>query len=170
MSDRTILERNKAVLWARDVVSRPDDYFIATACGADGWVVLSTHEGAELARFNLLSSGAVPLEQFVAKLGGKELVTTGVPDGIVRLLRGRGVVVHEVMEYQTLYLTGVDVAPAGFEVPAANLPTWTRDMLVRMAGSSLVLDQADTGAGRWTSAHFKPSPSMMEKLRAFIKP
>jgi hypothetical protein len=170
MSDRTILERNKAVLWARDVVGRADQYYIATTSGADGWVVLSTPEGVEVARFNLLSSGAVPLEQLVTRLDGKELVTAGLSENMVRLLRGRGVVTHDLMEYQSLYLTGVDVAPVGFDVPPNNLPHWTRDMLTRMAGSSLVLDQADTGAGRWTSAHFKPTPSMMEKLKSLIKP
>lgn len=170
MSDRTILERNKAVLWARDVVSRPQQYLIATTSGGDGWLILSTPEAVEAARFNLLSAGAMPLEQLIAKLEGKELVIAGVPDGIVKLLRGRGVVVHELMEYQALYLTAVDVAPAGFEVPPVNLPAWARDLLTRMAGSSLVLDQAETGAGRWTSSHFKPTPSVMEKLKAFIRP
>jgi hypothetical protein len=165
MADRSILEKNKAVLWARDIISRPDVCLIATQ-DEDGSVVIFGAEGEELMRANLLNGNAVPLDQFVAKLEGKELVVVRLPDSVLSLLRGRGVVVHDFLQYFKLY---VNAPNAVIDSPQETLPAWARETVTKMAGSSLVLDQANTGDGKWTSAHFKPNPSMIEKLRSMMK-
>lgn len=169
MIDRSILEKNKAILWARDIVGRPGQCLIATP-GEEGTdsLVLTTMDGDEVARCSLLSSGGVLLEEFVRAVAGRELVAVGIPDNLNQLVRGRGIVVHDVLYFHRLFVNS-PVPVVAIDVPRGELVEWIRESLIRMSGSSLVLDQADTGAGKWTSAHFKPSASMMDKLRSFIK-
>jgi hypothetical protein len=169
MTDRSILERNKAVLWARDIISRPEQCLIATAGDTlPDCVTVTTLDGVEVASCSLLSSGAVLLEEFTRAVNGKELVAVGLPSNLIQLIRGRGIVVHDLLYFHGLYINAVE-PPIKVDVPANELVNWVRDSLTRMSGSSLVLDQADTGAGKWTSSHFKPSPTMIDKLKSFIK-
>jgi hypothetical protein len=169
MTDRSILERNKAVLWARDVISRPDECLIATSGDSlPDCLTVTTMNGVEVASCSLLSSGAILLEEFTRAVNGKELVAVGLPENLTKLLRGRGIIVHDIVFYHGLYVNPAE-PPVAVDVPPNELVSWVRDSLTRMAGSSLVLDQADTGAGKWTSSHFKPSPTMMDKLKSFIK-
>lgn len=166
MTDRSTLQRNKAVLWARDLIGREKECVIAAGHNDTSSLSLHNIQGAELTSCSM--SNDHELQALAARLVGKDVVLAGVNENVVRTLRERNVTVHDLLDYYKLFVNHPD-AQLAQGVSSRELGIWIRDVLQKMAGSSLVLDQADTGAGKWTSAHFKPSPTMIEKLKSFIK-
>ncbi len=154
MTDRSILQRNKAVLWARDILGRAEECLVVTG-------------DAEIFALGSLSIATVDGQE-VDSTVGKELVVAGAKDFLVQELRQNSPVLHDLLEYYQLFVNNPN---AGLDdtIKAAEMNAWVRQVLQKMAGSSLVLDQADTGAGKWTSSHFKPNPSVIEKLKSIIQ-
>jgi hypothetical protein len=168
MTDRTILERNKAVLWARDVITRGDTCFVVTGDKTpNGTLSVTKLNGTEVTTCNTQENPA-KLAELARSLAGKELVVSGVPEVVLREFRSEDVTVHDLFEYYKIYVNSTEARMAE-SVPATELNNWVREVLHKMAGSSLVLDQADTGAGKWTSSHFKPSASVMDKIKSVFK-
>lgn len=168
MTDRTILQRNKAVLWARDVISRSGECVIATGdkTNADALTFIEVDPNA--VGTCTVEPQSPQFEELAQHLVGKEVVVAAVSDRAVQSLREKSIAIHDLFEYYRLFVNNPD-AQLAEGVPASELGAWVRNMLQRMAGSSLVLDQADTGAGKWTSAHFKPNASVFDKLKTIIK-
>lgn len=154
MTDRSILQRNKAVLWARDILSRPDECLVVTG-------------DSEIFALGSLSVASLSGQETGSAVG-KELVVAAVKDFLVQELRQNSPVMHDLLEYYQLFVNNPH-ARLDDTIKAVEMNAWVREVLQKMAGSSLVLDQADTGAGKWTSSHFKPSPSVIDKLKSIIQ-
>lgn len=166
MTDRSTLQRNKAVLWARDMITRANQCFLASGGTQEAPLVVANVSGT-----SRLTCSSNPndsdFQSLVQKLGGKEVIIAGADSTVYAHLNSKSIVVYDLLEYYRIYVNNQQAEFA--DVPAEELVTWGREMLHKMAGSSLVLDQADTGAGKWTAAHFKPQPTMFDKLKSIIK-
>jgi len=170
------LKKNQSILWARDVLGRPDECLVV-CCDTDAdatinhkgqIVVLDTDTGVKLEiQADRLGEPEV-LAALHQKLDGKELISAGLTESLTSKFSKAGVKrVYDLMSQYRAFL-GMEVNLAA-NTSGQTLAIWARDVLKTMASSSLTLDQADTGGAKWTSAHFKVTPGMLDKLKGLIK-
>ena len=168
------LQRNQAVLWARDVLSRLDDCVIVvgstladSSVNQDGEVVVVSIEGIKLF-CGTTSALQANSTQFLKHAAGKAVIQAAVPTPLQTLISASAKETHDAMSQYGHFLENSDAHLAA-NLSADHLAVWLHDTLVAMASSNLKLDQADTGAAKWTGAQFKPNPSMLEKFKSLLK-
>lgn len=168
------LERNQSILWARDILSRPDDCVLVVGSTlADGsisqtgeiWLVALTGAKIYCSTSSAIQTDSLALR---ANAKGKEFVHAAIPSSVLSELALIGKANHDLLGMYGQFVQNPNCGLAASLSPA-QLAEWMHDTLNTMAGSSLTLDQADTGAGKWTGAHFKPSSSMLEKFKSLLK-
>jgi hypothetical protein len=170
------LKKNQAILWARDLMGREDECVVVCCdTNADalpdkvGQVTLLPLNGINRVELAYASLADKDVASQLAKLvGKKEVIGAAIDEELQGVLLNNGAVsVVDLMErYRQFLSMEVNLAPTS---SAQNLVTWVFDALRTMASSSLILDQADTGTPKWTSAHFKVNAGMIDKLRSLIK-
>jgi hypothetical protein len=170
------LKKNQAILWARDLMGREDECIIV-CCDTNqdalpdkvGRVTLLPLNGVNRVDLSYADLSDKEVAAQLAKLvGKKEVIGAAIDEQLqAALLQSGAISVVDLMErYRQFLSMEVNLAPTS---SAHNLVTWVFDALRTMASSSLILDQADTGAPKWTSAHFKVNAGMIDKLRSLIK-
>lgn len=156
-------ERNQSILWARDVLGRSEQFYIAYTATKGTSVHFSSIDGR--VKFALSLTEAAALR---SKLVNYEVLYAGLPEVFIQAFKANAIRIHDTVGHFESFVS--DKVKSTDQPSGEGTAIWIRDVITMMASSKLQLDQANTDTGQWTGSHFKPSASVFDKLRNFIKP
>lgn len=173
MDAQFALKKNQVILWSRDILGQVENCVIMAGDTDErgqskdsGCVAVASVDGKTLRTLTteVLLDSPETLQKLIA---GKQVIVAGLPEKLVRQTTtcSAASVVQVLDKYGDFLGTEVKLAN---NCSAANLNTWVQNVIKTMASTSMLLDQADTGAAKWTASHFKVKPGMLEKLRSLI--